>query len=74
MSSANITQIATVANGVISLISVGQEIHELTVRSMDAVEALKGIEKGEDKNCRLIKKHRLMVLTYASLLCLFTGL
>ena len=49
MSSANITQIATVANGVISLISVGQEIYELTVKSMDAVEALKGIEKGEDK-------------------------
>ena len=45
MSSANITQIATVANGVISLISVGQEIYELTVKSMDAVEALKGIEK-----------------------------
>lgn len=40
MSSANITQIATVANGVISLISVGQEIYELTVKAMDAVEAL----------------------------------
>ena len=49
MSSANITQIATVANGVISLISVGQEIYELTVKAMDAVEALKDVEKGEDK-------------------------
>ena len=49
MSSANITQIATVANGVISLIPVGQEIYELTVKAMDAVEALKDIEKGEDK-------------------------
>lgn len=44
----NITQIATVATGVIQLIEVGRDIYEATVNAMDAVEA-KGTLKGEDK-------------------------
>lgn len=44
----NVTQIATVANGVISLIEVGKEIYEATVNAMDAVEK-QGVAKGSDK-------------------------
>lgn len=44
----NVTQIATVASGVIQLIEVGRDIYEATVKAMDAVEA-KGVVKGADK-------------------------
>ena len=44
----NITQIATVATGVIQLIEVGRDIYEVTVNAMDAIEA-KGVVKGSDK-------------------------
>ena len=40
----NITQIATVATGVIQLIEVGRDIYEVTVNAMDAIEA-KGVVK-----------------------------
>ena len=35
----NVTQIATVATGVIQLIEVGKDIYEATTKAMDAVEA-----------------------------------
>ena len=44
----NVTQIATVASGVIQLIEVGRDIYKATVDAMDAIEA-KGSLKGEDK-------------------------
>ena len=44
----NVTQIATVATGVIQLIEVGKDIYEATTKAMDAVEA-QGALKGEDK-------------------------
>ena len=44
----NVTQIATVATGVIQLIEVGKDIYEATTKAMDAVEA-KGTLKGKDK-------------------------
>ena len=44
----NVTQIATVATGVIQLIEVGKDIYEATTKAMDAVEA-QGTLKGEDK-------------------------
>lgn len=46
----NVTNIATVASGVIQLIQVGREIYEATVNAMDAIEAqgtLRGSEKKE---------------------------
>ena len=48
MSSANITQIATVASGIIELIETGKEVYQATVTAMDAIE-VKGSLKGEDK-------------------------
>ena len=44
----NVTQIATVASGIIQLIGTGREIYQATVDAMDAIEA-KGSLKGEDK-------------------------
>ena len=44
----NVTQIATVASGVIQLKEVGRDIYKATVDAMDAIEA-KGSLKGEDK-------------------------
>lgn len=44
----NLTQISTVAQGVISLIEVGKEIYEATVNAMDSVER-QGVIKGCDK-------------------------
>ena len=44
----NITNIATVAIGIIKLIEVGQEIYQATANAMDAVER-KGSLSGMDK-------------------------
>lgn len=44
----NVTNIATVAIGIIKLIEVGQEIYQATVNAMDAVER-KGALSGRDK-------------------------
>ena len=44
----SVTQIATVASGIIQLIEVGRNIYQATVDAMDAIEA-KGSLKGEDK-------------------------
>lgn len=44
----NVTQIATVASGIIQLIETGREIYQATVDAMDAIEA-KGSLKGKDK-------------------------
>ena len=44
----NVTQIATVATGVIQLIEVGKEIYEATVNAMDSIEG-QGVVKGSDK-------------------------
>ena len=44
----NITQIATVASGIIELIETGKEVYQATVTAMDAIE-VKGSLKGEDK-------------------------
>ena len=48
MSITNITNIATVASGIIELIGTGKEVYEVTVNAMDAIEA-KGVVKGSDK-------------------------
>ncbi|QHJ79184.1 MAG: hypothetical protein [Caudoviricetes sp.] len=42
------TNIATVAKGIIDLIDVGQEIYEAAANAMDAIEA-KGKLQGKDK-------------------------
>ena len=34
----NVTQIATVASGIVQLIGTGREIYEATVDAMDAIE------------------------------------
>ena len=44
----NVTQIATVASGIIQLVGTGREIYQATVDAMDAIEA-KGSLKGKDK-------------------------
>ena len=44
----NVTQIATVASGIIQLIETWREIYQATVNAMDAIEA-KGSLKGKDK-------------------------
>ena len=44
----SITNIATVASGIIELIETGKEVYEVTVNAMDAIEA-KGVVKGSDK-------------------------
>ena len=44
----SITNIATVASGIIELIGTGKEVYEVTVNAMDAIEA-KGVVKGSDK-------------------------
>ena len=44
----SITNIATVASGIIELIETGREVYEVTVNAMDAIEA-KGVVKGSDK-------------------------
>ena len=44
----SITNIATVASGIIELIGTGKEVYEVTVNAMDAIEA-KGVIKGSDK-------------------------
>ena len=44
----SITNIATVASGIIELIETGREVYEVTVKAMDAIEA-KGVVKGSDK-------------------------
>ena len=44
----SVTQIATVASGIIQLIEVGRNIYQATVDTMDAIEA-KGSLKGKDK-------------------------
>ena len=49
MSITNITNIATVASGIIELIGTGKEVYEVTVNAMDAIEA-KCVVRGEDLN------------------------
>ena len=44
----SITNIATVASGIIELIGTGKEVYKATVNAMDAIEA-KGVVKGSDK-------------------------
>ena len=44
----SITNITTVASGIIQLIETGREVYEVTVNAMDAIEA-KGVIKGSDK-------------------------
>lgn len=44
----SVTNIATVASGIIQLIETGREVYEATVSAMDAIEA-KGAVKGSDK-------------------------
>lgn len=47
----SITNIATVASGIIELIGTGKEVYEVTVNAMDAMDAIeaKGVVKGSDK-------------------------
>ena len=49
----SVTQIATVASGIIQLIEVGRNIYQATVDAMDAIEA-KGSLKGKDKKERVL--------------------
>lgn len=44
----SVTNIATVASGIIQLIETGREVYEATVSAMDAIEA-KGAVKGSEK-------------------------
>lgn len=47
----SITNITTVASGIIELIGTGKEVYEVTVNAMDAMDAIeaKGVVKGSDK-------------------------
>lgn len=55
-----VTQIATVAKGVIDLIQIGQEIYQATANAMDAAEQEK--ESGADKKAWVLAYIKSIVL------------